>query len=147
MLRKCRFITVVLMLVATAALLAPETLRAQYAKVIPSARREPIGCTATANGATLTCAAPAASGKTTRLYAFTVTCTATGATVEGQVTLSDGIWTMPYQLVETSSGGQLQDQFPPIDASAADTPITLTIPAVSGGGTCSAVLIYSQQAV
>lgn len=118
---------------------------AQYGNVVPSARRVAAGATAAGAGAAITVTAPGASAKVTRLWGFTIACTPATGTVSGQVTVSDGTWTIPYQFVETTAGGVLQEQYPPIDASAGNTAITLTVPAIAGGGTCSAALFYSQQ--
>ncbi|HUO06581.1 MAG TPA: hypothetical protein VMU16_15410 [Candidatus Binataceae bacterium] len=118
---------------------------AQYGAIVPGARQTVISATAGTAGAAVSATTPAGSGKTTRLWNFTITCTPASGIVAGQVTVTDGTWSTAYQLVETTAGAKLQEQLPPVDASASNTAIAINVPAISNGGVCSIAAAYSQQ--
>lgn len=84
---------------------------------------------------------PAVAGKTTICYGFTISAAGSLNAEWGAATLSDGIKTMTYQYAQTN-GGNGSDMFhcplmPGIKASATNTAITLSVPAIASGGTVS----------
>jgi hypothetical protein len=98
------------------------------------------GLAAAANSATL----PAdTTGKTTYLTGFSCVSHAPGAVVGTAATpititgLSGGTWSIHF-VENTTYGGELNVAFPqPIPASAANTAIVLSIPALTGGAVTS----------
>jgi hypothetical protein len=100
------------------------------------------GAAAAAVSATL----PAVAGKTTYLTGFCVTSTNPAAAENGLVAVTGTISTLDFEFVEgVSLGGQLCPPLPkPIPASAADTPIVVTLPAITSGG-AGAVTAYGFQ--
>jgi hypothetical protein len=73
-----------------------------------------------------------------------VTSQSPAAQVGGVVTISDGTWTLSFQFVETvSAGGFMHLDFgdAPLQASAVNTAITVTIPAISSGAATAIALV------
>ena len=99
----------------------------------------PVGNSATAVAAAQCVATlPAVAGKTTYIMGFVLTAGAPAGAVVGVATVTGlGIagGTLNFQFVETPNfGGELVIEFPfPIPASAANTPIVVTIPAITSG--------------
>lgn len=86
---------------------------------------------------------PASVGRITCLKNAVITSAAVAAVVSGVVTISDGTFTLNYQFVETvSAGGYMCLDFAePLPASAANTAITVTIPAITGGAVTAIALV------
>jgi hypothetical protein len=78
---------------------------------------------------------PAFAYNTVFLTQAFLTATSPVAQQSGVATISDGTWTLNFEFVETTSaGGALPLTFlPPLMASAPNTPITVTVPAIAGG--------------
>jgi hypothetical protein len=89
-----------------------------------------------------------AAGLTTYLGKAIVTSQAPAAMVAGVVTISDGTWTLNFDFVETTSaGGFMHLDFAdmPLIASAANTAITVTIPAITNGAVTAISLVGYQR--
>jgi hypothetical protein len=118
---------------------------AQYKGTTFLAQRLPNGATQQNVGGTGAAAAqvqevlPAVPGQYECIEHFVITSANPTATVNGVVTVTDGTWTKPYQFVETSSmGGLLIMNFPtPIRSTSVNTPITVQLPAITGGAASS----------
>ena len=99
-------------------------------------------------GAAVSASCAAVSGQTNYLWTAGVTCTAPAATQTGVVTIT-GLQggTVSYEFVEpiTPSSPELFPSFPPTQASAVNTAITLSVPAISSGGTCAVYVVCSTQ--
>jgi hypothetical protein len=82
---------------------------------------------------------PTSPKKRAYLTSAVITSATPSAVAVGTVTISDGVWTLKYQFVETvSAGGCLNLGFvPPLVASAANSAITVTVPPISGGATAA----------
>lgn len=89
-------------------------------------------------GASVTCQVPAVIGGTSHVVGFTVTTgpPSSAGPLTANVTLSDGVWTQNFVITETLSAGGWMEKEPksPFVASAQNTAIVLTMPAVSSGG-------------
>ena len=96
-------------------------------------------------GGSISC--PAAAGLTNYLWKFDASCSSLATTVSGVVTLTGTHGgTLSYEFVELGGGApELNDAFPPIQASAANTAIVVTVPAISSGGACVVCAFCSQQ--
>lgn len=109
-----------------------------------------IGVSASATGAAgaqVVVTLPATSGRTTYVTSFVVTSGAPAALVTGVVTLANTLGgDMSFQFTETvSAGGWLQANFTwPWPASATNTTLVLTLPAI-GGGAVSALTIMGYE--
>lgn len=106
--------------------------------------------TSSATGAAAATAVATLSGvsnKTTYITGFTATSGNPGATVVGVVTVTGTIsGTLSYQFTESATlGGELIVTFPtPIPASAVNTAIVVTIPAITSGAVV-AIAAYGYQ--
>jgi len=91
-----------------------------------------------AAGAQVQVSIAAVAAKRCHITGFTVTTAPpSGSSPLGAlVTLTDGNWTQNWQLTETvSAGGWLDKEFLyPLFATGPNTAVTLTLPAVTGGG-------------
>ena len=112
---------------------------------IPPADAEFVGASGTGGaGASNAQSLPAVAGKKNYLLGFIVTTTQPATVLNGVVTVTGlSIGTLSFQIVEsTAAGGQLVINFPrPLPASALNTAITVTLPAIVTGGS-SAVAVY-----
>lgn len=97
--------------------------------------------TSTAGGA-CTSVIPAVAGKRNYLLGFSITTTAPAAISTGVATVTGLGVTLSYQVVETTTAGaQVHVNFAnPLPASALNTAITLTLPAITGGGSVATVI-------
>jgi hypothetical protein len=96
----------------------------------------PITASATGTaGAANSAALAGATGATTYLCAAIITSLQPAAVENGVVTISDGTFTLKFDLVESVTlGGQLILPFSPcLKASATNTAITVSVPAISSG--------------
>lgn len=124
-----------------------ELQRAAYESQILGAAQtsELVGASATAAaGAANAQTLPAVAGKTNFLMGFVITTGQPAAVVNGVVTVTGlKIGTMSFQIVQSvNNGGSLDIHFPqPLPASAVNTAITVTLPAIVGGAV-SAVAVY-----
>lgn len=105
----------------------------------------PVGSAA----ASVSVSCPAAARLTNYLWKFNATCSSPSpaTTVSGVVTVT-GIQggTLSYEFNEVGGGApELNDAFPPIQASAPNTAIAVTVPAISSGGACVVCAFCSQQ--
>jgi hypothetical protein len=98
-------------------------------------------------GASVSTSCPAAVGLTNYLWKIDASCSSPGSTVNGVVTVTGTQGgTLSYEFDEVSGGApELDDAFPPIQASATNTAIVVTVPAITGGGACVACAFCSQQ--
>ncbi len=89
-----------------------------------------------AAGATAVATLPAVAGKRNYLLGFVITSTNPAAAVNGVVTVTGLGTTLSFQFVEsTTLGGKLVVQFSkPLPASALNTAIAVTLPAIATGG-------------
>lgn len=101
------------------------------------------GATGVAAGA-VSATLPAVPGKTTVLQGMLITCSNAVGAVTGQGSISDGTFTLPFQFNETNNGNGNNALPVPlgqgIQASAINTGITVTVPAITGGGVVSIAL-------
>ena len=78
------------------------------------------------------------SGKFTCVQEVQVTLASASAVVAGELTISDGTWTVPAELVDTVSAGAYYQWGGPgsgvLQSSAVDTSVTVTVPALATGG-------------
>ncbi|MGB3549059.1 MAG: hypothetical protein WA993_00090 [Candidatus Binatus sp.] len=98
-------------------------------------------------GASVSASCAAAAGLTNYLWKIDASCSSPASTVSGVVTVT-GIQggTLSYEFDEVGGGAPyLEDAFPPLQASASNTAIVMTVPAISGGGACVACVFCSQQ--
>lgn len=100
----------------------------------------PTTVTASATGAAaaiVTATLPGVANKTNYLTGFVATSTNPASTVSGTITITGCVGgTLSFQFVESNTfGGEMIVSFPyPIPASAVNTAITVTIPAITSGG-------------
>lgn len=90
-------------------------------------------------GQAVSVALPAVAGKTTICKGLVISAAGSLNAEWGLVTLSDGTWTLNFQYAQTN-GGNGSDTFgisfgDGLQASAQDTAITLSCPAIASGGT------------
>ena len=97
--------------------------------------------------ASVSISCPAAAGLTNYLWKSTRRCSSPASTVSGVVTVTGTQGgTLSYEFDELGGGApELNDAFPPIQASAANTAIVVTVPAISSGGACVVCAFCSQQ--
>jgi hypothetical protein len=121
---------------------------AQYQQRILPPNTTVNAAVASGAGAAVSAACAAVTGQTNYLWTAGVTCTAPAATQTGVVTIS-GLQggTISYEFVEpiSPSSPELFPSFPPTPASATGTAITLSVPAISSGGTCAVYVVCSTQ--
>ena len=98
-------------------------------------------------GASVSTSCPAAAGLTNYLWKIDASCSSPASTASGVVTVTGTRGrTLSYEFDEVSGGApELDDAFPPIQASATNTAIVVIVPAISGGGACVACAFCSQQ--
>ena len=98
-------------------------------------------------GASVSTSCPAAAGLTNYLWKIDASCSSPASTVSGIVTVTGTQGgTLSYEFNELGGGApELNDAFPPIQASATNTAIVVTVPAISSGGACVACAFCSQQ--
>ncbi len=98
-------------------------------------------------GASVGASCPAAAGLTNYLWKIDASCSSPASTVSGVVTVTGTQGgTLSYEFDEVGGGAPyLVDAFPPLQASAANTAIVITVPAISSGGACVACVFCSQQ--
>ena len=108
----------------------------QSAPQTPWLATSPVIASATA-AAAASCAATLAgtAGKTTYIMGFVITTAAPAAAVTGTATITGLSTTLNFQIVESVTfGGELVVEFPfPIPASAPNTAIVVTLPAITSG--------------
>ena len=100
-----------------------------------------------ASGASVSASCPASAGLMNYLWKIDASCSSPSSTVSGIVTVT-GVQGggLSYEFNQVNGGApELEDAFPPIAASATNTAIVLTVPAISGGGSCVACAFCSQQ--
>lgn len=119
-----------------------------YSAPAPSIPQTPIAVSGTAGAALINAQTlPGVAGKTTWIRGFTVTTTNPAAAVSGVVTVTGLLaGTLSYEVVEAVATGLLLDiRFPdPLPASAVNTGIVVTLPAITSGA-ASAVSAYGFQ--
>ncbi len=100
-----------------------------------------------AGGASVSASCPAAAGLTNYLWKIGANCSSPASSVNGVVTVTGTQGgTLSYEFNEVNGGApELDDAFPPIQASAANTAIVVTVPAISSGGACVTCAFCSQQ--
>jgi len=98
-------------------------------------------------GASVSTSCPAAAGLTNYLWKIGASCSSPASTVSGVVTVTGTKGgSLSYEFNEVNGGApELNDAFPPIQASATNTGIVVTVPAISGGGACVTCAYCSQQ--
>lgn len=108
----------------------------------------PVGASATAAAALINAVTlPAVAGKTTYLRGFIITAGNVAAVVLGVVTVTGlAVGTQNFQFVETvGAGAVLSVEYPDLmAASAPNTAIVVTLPAIATGGV-SAVAVWGFQ--
>lgn len=111
----------------------------QSAPQVPWIATSPVGNSATAAAAAACVATlPGAVGKTTYIMGFVISTAAPAAAVTGTATVTGllaAIGTLNFQVVESVTlGAELVVEFPfPLPASAQNTPIVVTLPAITSG--------------
>ena len=90
-------------------------------------------------GAAVTLELPAMAGMTTQLYGFDLTCTNPTAVESGALTITGAAGqTLNYEVVEASAtGANLDRHFAPLPAASSGSIITISLAAISGGGSCA----------
>lgn len=124
----------------------PKSIPGPHVGLLPlpySAQASYASATGTA-GAQVQVSIPATANLLGHVTGFTIT---TGppsgnSPLVGLVTLTDGTWTMNWQITETvSAGGWMHENFPyPLIASGVNIALTLTLPAIAGGGVSAIAL-------
>jgi hypothetical protein len=105
-------------------------------------------CSSVGSGAaSVSTSCPAAVGLTNYLWKIDASCSSPTSTVSGVVTVTGTKGgSLSYEFNEVNGGApELNDAFPPIQASATNTAIVVTVPAISSGGACVACAFCSQQ--
>jgi hypothetical protein len=91
-------------------------------------------------GAAVSASLAATAGKTNYVGGFSVTCTNPASAVNGVVTVTDGATAIQNYELEESVTGQIL-LAPPfaaaIPSSTTNQAITVSVPAITGGGTCA----------
>lgn len=128
-----------LALFAFALLVLPvATVRAQVAQPGSTTVTQKITSNAVTAGSSQTATISGVSGQFSCMQAMTVTLdvpTSGTVAVSGNVTISDGTWTVNMLCDDTvSAGAWCEYHGPVLQSSAVNTTITATVPAISNGG-------------
>jgi hypothetical protein len=118
---------------------APLYSRGPARTVINNPYEQAASSTGTA-GAAVSVTAPAIVGFTTVLDGFDLTCQEPGAVESSTLSVSGPAGgSMTYQVVESATAGTFLSvaMWPGLPASAADTAITVSLPAIASGSACS----------